>query len=121
MSFLIDWQVVIKKFDLKYIYRNMVTIVFIVVLMMFATPLLNSLTRRVQSGSLRLIVGFLILVHIASYDYVAAKSNTDLTQNGRFKFSLNMIYFAAILLSSRFKDDSKAFAFLLFSAFLFAY
>lgn len=101
-----------KKINGKDLLDNAKTLFYIWLLLIFANPLLNSLTRKVPSGHMRYIVGMLIFIHVCTFDYVGVRNNV---------FSLNSMYLAAILLSSKIKDELKSFLFLIISAFLFVY
>ena len=121
LAIFVNWAQIFKQESMIYLYKSLRTLVFISSVLFFATPLLDSLTRKVTSSTLKFIVGVLIVIHVSTFDYSAIKQSSNLMKSGRFVFSLNVIYFAAVLLSSRFKNSYKAFVFLLFSAILFAY
>src|SRR5436305_1078468 len=84
--------------------NDLKTGIFLIGTLLFLTPVLKSLFVAYSDDTIVYIVCILELVHLFSYDYLMAKKPItldSLTQNIGSPLSLNAIFFAAILISSR--------------------
>ena len=117
------WRKKMKEISRSKYIKDIKTLIVIILSLLIFSPLINSLTKSITNNSLIVLAHIFIILHICLYDYTISKSDQKikLTQNRRFLLSLNWIFFAAILLSSRFSDQSQVFTILLFTATLFGY
>lgn len=117
------WREKLKEMKRSKYFEDVKTLIVIILSLIVFSPIINTLTKSISNNSLIVLAHIFIILHICLYDYTASKSekNIKLTQNRSFLLSLNCVFFAAILLSSRFSDHSQVFTILFFTATLFGY
>ena len=106
-----------SKYQLAFFFSDVKTAIFLTSTLLFLTPVLKSLTVSYSDDTIILIVVskknfydfnslmvVFIIFHLALYDYSMVKRQVvldNMTQSVGSPLSLNAVFFAAILLSSR--------------------
>jgi len=122
VTYCLYWSQKINQFSLKVLIEHFKTLLSIILMLMLFTPLLNTLTKSLKLGTLKVLSWVFVFIHVWAYDYTAWKlPKRDLTKNGRFLLSLNWIFFTAVLLTSQLKDYFKIFMFLSTTTVVFGY
>ena len=92
----------------KYSFHDLLsdakTAVFLKGILLFLTPVLKSLTVTYHDNTIMMLVIVFIIIHLMLYDYQSVKKPVNfenITKGVGSPTSLNAIFFAAILLSSR--------------------
>lgn len=109
-----------RELDCNDFANSFGSFIFLILVLAFLTPVLQSLTISYSSDTVTVLAVLLSICHLWSYDFEPAR-NLDKTLVVRSPKSLNAIFLATILLSSRLTRFTSVFLLLFQSLLLFGF
>ena len=114
-GFLLHRHISKDKDDIK---SEIKTVVFLTSAVAFLTPLLQSLTVSYASDTIAVLTACFVVLHCFGYDFQIGVSSKAYVRSAT---SLNAIFFAAILISSRLQRISSVFILLSTNLLIFGF
>ena len=124
IGYLTNLFLVFRTVSLDALINDMKSCAFLSGSVLFLSPVLRSMTETYSNDTIALLVTILLLIHLIWYDYSLVRRPIRPEERTLYMgspISLNAIFFAAIVLSSRLKSELSVFCVLYASIIVFGY